>query len=83
MPVVTMSSKGQIVIPQRIRQRLGMREGSKITVEATQDAIVLRPAGRVARGWRRWHGAFSGRRLLNALAEEHAAEISRDAARRR
>ncbi len=82
MPLVTMSSKGQIVIPQMIRQRLGLREGSKMIVEATGDAVVLRAAGRIARGWRRWRGVFSGRNLLKALSDEHAAEIAHDAARR-
>lgn len=83
MAQVTMSSKGQIVIPQAIRRRLRLREGSALTVEASDDAVVLRPAKATARGWRRWRGAFAGKGLVRGLADDHAAEIARDAARRR
>jgi AbrB family looped-hinge helix DNA binding protein len=83
MPVVTMSSKGQIVIPQQIRRRIGLREGSRVNVEATEDGVLLRPTRTATRGWRRWRGAFAGKALLKALRREHAAEIVRDAARRR
>ncbi len=37
-----MSSKGQVVIPKRIRAQLGFEEGDRITVEAREGEIVLR-----------------------------------------
>jgi AbrB family looped-hinge helix DNA binding protein len=36
------SSKGQIVIPTRIRKKLGIREGSVLAVAAEKDMIVLK-----------------------------------------
>ena len=36
------SSKGQIVIPTRIRKKLDIREGSVLAVAAENDMIVLR-----------------------------------------
>ncbi len=36
------SSKGQIVIPTRIRKRFGIREGSVLAVAAQKDMIVLK-----------------------------------------
>ncbi|MEW6555432.1 MAG: AbrB/MazE/SpoVT family DNA-binding domain-containing protein [Actinomycetota bacterium] len=37
-----MSSKGQVVIPKRIRTQLGFEEGDRMTVEARENEIVLR-----------------------------------------
>ncbi len=37
-----MSSKGQVVIPKRIRTQLGFEEGDRMTVEARDGEIVLR-----------------------------------------
>ncbi len=38
-----MSSKGQVVIPENVRKRLGLKAGSEFVVVAGDDAIVLRP----------------------------------------
>lgn len=38
-----MSSKGQVVIPENIRQRLGLKAGSQFIVIADDEAIVLKP----------------------------------------
>ncbi len=37
-----MSSKGQVVIPKRIRAQLGFEEGDRMTVEVREEEIVLR-----------------------------------------
>ena len=36
------SSKGQVVIPTRIRKRLGIKEGSVFAVAADRDVIILK-----------------------------------------
>ena len=38
-----MSSKGQVVIPENVRKRLGLKAGSEFVVVASDDAVVLRP----------------------------------------
>ncbi len=38
-----MSSKGQVVIPENVRKRLGLKAGSEFVVVAGDDAVVLRP----------------------------------------
>ena len=38
-----MSSKGQVVIPEGVRQHLGLKAGSQFVVVAGDDAIVLKP----------------------------------------
>ncbi|MFA4820270.1 MAG: AbrB/MazE/SpoVT family DNA-binding domain-containing protein [Candidatus Aenigmatarchaeota archaeon] len=40
--VTKMSSKGQIVIPQEMRERMKLGEGSKFVVIGTDDTIVLK-----------------------------------------
>ena len=38
-----MSSKGQVVIPENVRRRLGLKAGSQFVVIAGDDAVVLKP----------------------------------------
>jgi len=41
--VVKLSSKGQIVIPAKIRKELKLSKGDKLLLERNGDAIILRP----------------------------------------
>lgn len=38
------SQRGQVVIPKEIRDRLGLKNGSKLLVIAVDDAIILQKA---------------------------------------
>ena len=38
-----MSSKGQVVIPEAIRQELGLEPGAQFIVVGQRDAIILKP----------------------------------------
>jgi AbrB family looped-hinge helix DNA binding protein len=37
-----MSSRGQVVIPEEIRDRLGLREGSQFVVVGEKDVVILK-----------------------------------------
>ena len=79
MLTVTLSSKGQIVLPQDIRRMLGLQEGDKLAVSLKDRTVSLTPlpAERAA-DWQRWRGELAG---TNALAEhvaEHAQEVERE-----
>jgi AbrB family looped-hinge helix DNA binding protein len=37
-----MSSKGQVVIPEEIRTRLGLKAGTKFVVVGMEDALILK-----------------------------------------
>jgi AbrB family looped-hinge helix DNA binding protein len=37
-----MSSKGQVVIPEEIRQRLGLKEGTQFVVVGERDVVILK-----------------------------------------
>ena len=46
---VRLSSKGQIVIPRWIRERLDLRKGDELIVELNDDRIVLKPAVKLSK----------------------------------
>ncbi len=39
-----MTSKGQVTVPKAVRQRLGLRQGSRVAFVIEGDHAVLRPA---------------------------------------
>ncbi len=45
--VVKISSKGQIVIPKEVRERLGIKAGGKLAVIVRDDEIILRKIERL------------------------------------
>lgn len=42
MEITKISSKGQIVIPLKIRAQLGIEEGSILAVEQVNDVVILK-----------------------------------------
>lgn len=49
MPTVTVSDKGQVVIPAAIRHRLGIEPGTKLDFELEGDSIRVRPVRAIKR----------------------------------
>ena len=43
-PSSTISSKGQITVPQEIRERLGLRTGDRVELVVEESRTVIRPA---------------------------------------
>jgi AbrB family looped-hinge helix DNA binding protein len=41
----TLSSKGQVVIPEEIRQRLGLKAGAQFVVVADGDVVIFKRLG--------------------------------------
>lgn len=69
-----MTVKGQIVIPSRIRRKLGMKQGTRVQVDMDEQAhkIVLTP---ITREYiQSLHGKYKGKGLLKALAAEKKRE---------
>jgi len=56
MDAVTISSKYQVVIPRRVRERMGLRAGVKLQVISFDDRIELIPI----RPMRRMRGFLKG-----------------------
>ncbi len=56
MDTVTVSTKYQVVIPQKVRELLGVRRGQKLTVLAYDNRIVLIPLRPIQEA----HGSLKG-----------------------
>jgi AbrB family looped-hinge helix DNA binding protein len=68
--------KGQIVIPAEIRQRLGLKKGTKISVEERNGEIVLRPMNREY--FQRMSGILKGGGLTKALERSRREDLKRE-----
>ena len=75
MEKVTVSSKGQIAIPKRVRQALNLQEGSKLTLEVRGQEIVLSKGD----AWKTLQGAAPdlAKDFLEFREEERELEDSR------
>ena len=49
MDVVRISSKGQIVIPAKLRRELGLEVGDRLIVDRKEDAIILKPVVKLSK----------------------------------
>ena len=69
---VYFSTKGQVVIPRRLRKEFQIEEGTRAYVEATPDGILIRPVTqKLIRGLR---GSLKGKGVLKAMLEERKLE---------
>jgi AbrB family looped-hinge helix DNA binding protein len=51
MDVVTLSSKGQIVIPAKVRKKFSLKEGDSLVLVEENDAIRLQPLVNLSNLW--------------------------------
>lgn len=82
MVTTTVSSKGQVVIPRRLREKYRLTAGTQLQVAETAEGLVLSPIKRTpaaARqaGWRSLRGSAK----RTAALKEHLAEHRREAKR--
>lgn len=69
-----MTVKGQIVIPYKIRRKLGIKDGTRVQVDIDEQAhrIILAP---ITREYiQNLRGKYKGKGLLTALAAEKKRE---------
>lgn len=73
--IVTM--KGQIVIPSRMRRRLGLKKGTKVSLVDKGDEIIVRPLTKDY--FEKMAGILkTGGRLTKQLLEERARDRERE-----
>ncbi len=74
MEVVNVSPKGQILIPKTLREKHGVKPGSRVQILETQNGLFIKPAPKdpieTACGF--LEGDFS---LTQDLIEEHQGEL--------
>ncbi len=72
MPITKLSSKGQIVLPKEVREKLGIQPGATLRVVVSGGKIEIEPLPKKLID--RLYGRFSGNKLVKALEDEHARE---------
>jgi AbrB family looped-hinge helix DNA binding protein len=68
--------KGQVVIPAKIRHRLGIKKGSRFHVEEINGEIILRPLTKEY--FQRMSGILKGGGLLKGLEETRVEDLKRE-----
>ncbi len=65
---VWFTTKGQVVIPVWLRRQFGIEEGTKASVTATDEGILLKPITRAyIKGLR---GSLKGKGVMKAMMED-------------
>ena len=79
-PSSTISSKGQVIIPQEVRLRLGLQEGDRVEFVVEGERTLIRPARQVHNPFERYVGALGifpgGVEEINAWMVELRDEAS-------
>ena len=68
--------KGQVLIPAKIRHRLGIKKGSRFHVEERNGEIILRPLNRDY--FKKMSGILKGASLVRALEDSRAEDLKRE-----
>jgi AbrB family looped-hinge helix DNA binding protein len=77
MPTVVTSAKGQVVIPKKERERVGLRPGMRVAVTAVDDHIEIRPIPEDP--VEHFHGFFKkGPSLTKTLLDERRKDRRRE-----
>ena len=74
---VKLSSKGQLVIPKRIREALGLKKGTRFHVNVAEGKIILEPE--TTSPIDALYGKYADADLLTDLETEHRQELQDDA----
>ena len=74
--LLRLSSKGQVVLPKPIRDRLRLKSGDQFRARVLDGKIILDPVQDDV--IERLHGIFAGSNMLKELEEEHRREVEDD-----
>ena len=74
--LITMSSKGQIVIPSALRKKLGLTQNTQIRVTEQDGRIVLQPITRAQID--KVRGILKGSGVYETMLEDRAWEKAND-----
>jgi len=76
MALVKLSSKGQIVIPKAIREKLGLTPKKRVMLKLVDDHAEIKPVPDAKKALR---GVLKGKPSMSrALVREHLSEVRRD-----
>lgn len=70
--MVYFSSKGQVVIPSRLRREFEIEDGTKAYVESTPEGILIKPL--TVKHIRGLRGSLKGSGVMKTLVEDRRRE---------
>ena len=77
MPVITVSTKGQIIIPSEIRKKYKIKQGDRFELQEIDGKLVLIPLH--DKPFVGLYGALKGKNsLTRSLQKEHDLEIRKE-----
>ena len=74
--LLRLSSKGQLVLPKKIREKLHLKNGDQFQARIVDGKIILEPVKKDA--IEKLHGILAGTDILKVLEEDHRREMKRD-----
>ena len=78
MAITTATTKGQIVIPSKIRRKFNIKKGTKLYIEEKGDELILKPV--TAEYFRKIAGILSTKgKLSKSLLEERSRDRKKGA----
>lgn len=83
METAVVTTKGQVVIPAKIRRKLGIKQGTRVVFDEKNNTIVLRPITEA------YIDSFRGilkrmpgeKPMTQELVEDHVEEVAREEAK--
>jgi len=69
---VYFSTKGQVVIPRRLRKEFQIERGTRASVQSTPEGILIKPL--TARHIRHLRGSLQGSKAMEVFANERKKE---------
>lgn len=79
METVTLSTKGQLVLPKPVRDALRLKPGQRLTVAVENSRVVIEPIEPAAHAWQPLNPAGA---MLSAADLCRPVDLQRDAGRR-
>ncbi|MCL6612109.1 MAG: AbrB/MazE/SpoVT family DNA-binding domain-containing protein [Peptococcaceae bacterium] len=77
MPVITVSSRGQIIIPAEIRKKYNIKQGDRFNLQDIDGKLVL--SRTKEKPFNRLYGSLKGENsLTRSLLKEHARELEKE-----
>ena len=78
MTTTTVTTKGQIVIPSKIRRRMNIKRGTRLYIEEKGDELILKPV--TPRYFEKIAGVLQTKgKLTRLLLEERARDKEKEA----
>ncbi|QJA06304.1 AbrB/MazE/SpoVT family DNA-binding domain-containing protein [Thermosulfurimonas marina] len=78
--IVSLSSKGQIVIPREVRERLGLKKGDLLEMELEGELIKLKllSKSKNLKNWKSLRGLLKGKYSTREFLTDRAEERKRE-----